>query len=76
MVLNDFHGYSIQAGTHAVSLTVVIYALLLGGQYRKMTATQSPLHGVIFLKLMMIPLIQTYYLNLIIYIIISLFISH
>ncbi len=32
----DSHGYSNQAGTHAVSLTVVMYALLLGGQHRKM----------------------------------------
>ncbi len=41
MVLIDTRGYSTQAGTHAISLTVVIYALLLGGLHRKMTATLS-----------------------------------
>ncbi len=40
MVLNDSHGYSTQAGTHAVSLAVVIYALLLGVDQWRMTATQ------------------------------------
>ncbi len=33
--------YSSQAGTHAVYLAVVIYALLVDGQHRKIAATQS-----------------------------------
>ncbi len=41
MVLIGSHGYSTQAETQAVSLTVVIYTLLLSGQYKKMPATQS-----------------------------------
>ncbi len=41
MVLIVSHGYSSQAVTHAISLNVVIYTLLLGGQHRKMPATQS-----------------------------------
>jgi len=40
MVLFASHGYTTQTGTHAVSLAVVIYALLLGGLHRKLTATQ------------------------------------
>ncbi len=41
MALIDSHGYSTQTGTHAVSLAVVMYALLLVSQHRKMPATQS-----------------------------------
>ncbi len=37
----DSHVYSNQAGTHAVFVAVVMYALLLGGQHRKIPATQS-----------------------------------
>ncbi len=44
MVLIDSHGYSTQvgtpAGTYVISLAVVIYALLLGGQHRKWPPTQ------------------------------------
>ncbi len=39
--IDSSHGYSTQAGTHAVFLTVVIYALLLCGLHRKKIATQS-----------------------------------
>ncbi len=47
VILIDSHGLSTQAGTHAVSLTVVIYALLLGGQHRKIPATYYHVyHGV------------------------------
>ncbi len=38
MVLTDSHGYSTPAGTHAVPLAVVIYALLLGGIHRQKRA--------------------------------------
>ncbi len=41
MVLIDSHGYITQAGSHSMSLTVVIDGLLLGGQHLKKTATQS-----------------------------------
>ncbi len=41
IVLIDSDGYSTQAGTHTVSLTVVIYALLLDGQHRKKKTTLS-----------------------------------
>ncbi len=41
MVLTDSHGYSTPAGTHAVSLAVVIYALLLGGIHRQKRAIYS-----------------------------------
>ncbi len=35
----------LQEGTHAISLAVVIYALLLGGQPKKMPAAQSYILG-------------------------------
>ncbi len=41
MVLIDSHGYSTQIITHAVYRVVVMYALPLGGQQRKMPVTQS-----------------------------------
>ncbi len=41
MVLIDSHGYSTQTGTHALLLSVVIYALLLCGQHQKLPATRS-----------------------------------
>ncbi len=44
VVLIDSHGYSTQTGIHAISLAVVIYALRLGGQHRKMPATQPCIH--------------------------------
>ncbi len=41
MIFIDSNGYSTQAGVHPVSLSVVIYALLLDGLRRKEKATQS-----------------------------------
>lgn len=41
MLLIDAHGNSIEAGICDLLLPIVINALLLGGLYRKMTATQS-----------------------------------
>ncbi len=46
MVLIDSHGYSTKAGTHATSLTVVIYALLLGDLHWKMTAAQYHVESI------------------------------
>ncbi len=47
MVLFDSHGYSTQAGTHAVYRTVVIYALRLSGQHRTVPVAQSHIQSTV-----------------------------